>query len=256
MSPSGHRRAAPVAARPPRLGVPGFAHPLLAPAEWGQLVRADVPVDWVVFGAGTLGTPGGASGGPGARPDPHRLAAAVRLREARVRVLGHLDAGFGGRPFEELLSEAQRYLNWYRVDGFLLDAAPTDPAALPGTRRTVTALRTLVDRAYVVLQHGTHPCSGYAGLADQLVTFRGPWSAYRWARVPEWTAGHPPERFCHLVHGVPGSCLDEALGLARGQRAGTVYVTDRSDGDGADPWEVLPGYWDDLVSRIGPGVSE
>ncbi|MCC3772427.1 spherulation-specific family 4 protein [Streptomyces sp. UNOC14_S4] len=256
LSPSGHRRAAHTAVRPLRFGVPGFAHPLLAPAEWGELVRSDVPVDWVVLGAGSPVAPHGASGGPGARPDPYCLTAVTRLREAGVRVLGHLDTAFGERPFAELLSEAQRYLNWYKVDGFSLDASPTGPAALPVTRRTVNTLRTLLDRAYVVLQHGIHPCSGYAALADQLVTFRGPWAAYRWSQVPEWTAGHPPERFCHLVHGVPRSDLDEALRLARRRGAATVYVTDRATADGADPWEVLPGYWDDLVSRIGPGVSE
>ncbi len=256
LSPSGHRRAARAAGRPLRFGVPGFAHPLLAPAEWGELVRPGVPVDWVVFGAGALGECGKASGGPGTRPDPHCLAAVTRLHEAGVRVLGHLDAGFGERPFAELLSEAQRYLNWYKVDGFSLDATPTDPAALPGTRRTVASLRTLLERAYVVLQHGTHPCPAYAPLADQLVTFRGPWSAYSRSQAPDWTAAHPPERFCHLVHGVPPQHLDEALRIARGQGAGTVYVTDRSDQGETDPWEVMPGYWDELVSRIGPGVSE
>ncbi|MEU7109883.1 spherulation-specific family 4 protein [Streptomyces sp. NPDC046215] len=254
--PSGHRRAGPLADAPLRLGVPGFGHPLLAPAEWGELLRHDVPVDWVVLGSGGLGALGAASGGPGARPDPHCLAAAARLRGAGVRILGHLDLGFGERPFAELLAEAQRYLNWYKVGGFALDGCPTDPAALPGTRRTVAALRTLLERAYIVLVPGTHPSAGYASLADQLVTFRGPWPAYRWSQVAEWTADHPPERFCHLVHGVPAPHLDEALRIARWQGAGTIYVTDRTDRDEADPWEVMPGYWDEIVSRIGPGVSE
>ncbi|WP_425356973.1 hypothetical protein [Streptomyces inhibens] len=37
-------------------------------------------------------------------------------------------------------------------------------------------------------------------------------------------------------------------------------LTDRraagAAGAGGDAWESLPGYWDDFVSRIGPGVSE
>ncbi|PSJ24049.1 phage tail protein [Streptosporangium nondiastaticum] len=256
LSPPGQRRSR-VREAPLRFGVPGFAHPLLAPAEWGELLRADVPVEWVVLGSGAMAAPGGtASGGPGDRPDPYRVAAAARLREAGVRVLGHLDLRFGERPLGEVLSEAQRYLNWYRVDGFALDATPADPAALPGTRRTVASLRTVLDRAYVVLVHGTHPSPGYADVADQLVTFHGPWSAYRWSQVAEWTADFPPARFCHLVHGIPRAHLEEALRLARWQGAGTIYFTDRTDRDEADPWEVMPGYWDEIVSRIGPGVSE
>ncbi|MFI7384277.1 spherulation-specific family 4 protein [Streptomyces sp. NPDC049813] len=229
-------------------GIPGFAHPLVAPAEWAELTRPKAPLHWVVLNV---------ADGPGARPDPHCLEAAGRLRNAGVRVLGHVDMTYGARSFGEVVSDAHRFLDWYRVDGFSLDRCPTERTALPEVRRTVTTLRALVDDAYVVLGHGTHPYPGYAETADQLVTFTGPWSDYRWSQVAEWTADYPPERFCHFVHGTPRGHLDEALRIARWQGAGTVYFTDRTDRDGAgDPWEAMPGYWDEIVSRIGPGVSE
>ncbi|GHG57489.1 spherulation-specific family 4 protein [Streptomyces griseocarneus] len=252
----GHRRALSARKAPLRLAVPGFAHPLVAPAEWGGLQRAGLPLDWVVLGGSSLRESGGVTGGPGSRQDPYWLSAVVPLRTAGIRVLGHLDVGYGSRPFGELLSDAQRFLNWYRVDGFALGRCPADAASLPETRRVIGALRTLLDKAHVVLVHGTQPAAGYAALADQLVTFAGPWSRYRWSQAAEWTAEHPPERFCHLVHGVPRSHLDEALRIARWQGAGTVYFTDRTDHDQVDPWESLPGYWDEFVSRIGPAVSE
>ncbi|MEU3874526.1 MULTISPECIES: spherulation-specific family 4 protein [Streptomyces] len=256
MIPSGHRR--PLAARPAplRLAVPGFAHPLVAPAEWGGLQRAGLPLDWVTLGSTALRESDGVTGGPGARQDPYWLAAVVPLRTAGVRVLGHLDLAHGARPFGELLSDAQRFLNWYRVDGFLLARCPADAEALPEVRRVAGALRTVLERAHLVLAQGTHPSPGYAEVADQLVTFAGPWSGYRWSRAAEWTADHPPERFCHLVHGVPRSHLQEALRVARWQGAGTIYFTDRTDHGAVDPWESLPGYWDEIVSAIGPGLSE
>lgn len=229
-------------------GIPGYAHPLVAPAEWGELTRPGTPLHWVVLNV---------SSGPGTRPDPHCLEAVGRLRNAGVRVLGHLDATYGARAFGDLISEAHRYLDWYRADGFLLDRCPTGRAALPEVRRTVTTLRETCDDAHIVLGHGTHPYPGYAEHADQLVTFSGPWSDYRWSQVAEWTADHPPERFCHFVHGVPRGHLDEALRIARWQGASTIYFTDHTDRGGrTDPWETMPGYWDDLVSRIGTGVSE
>ncbi|MDT0434561.1 spherulation-specific family 4 protein [Streptomyces sp. NPDC005840] len=230
------------------LGVPGYAHPLVAPTEWAELTRPGTPLHWVVLNV---------ADGPGARPDPHCLEAAGRLRNAGVRVLGHLDTAHGARTFGEVVSEAHRYADWYRVDGFLLDRCPTGRAELPEIRRTVAALRTLVDGAHIVLGHGAHPYPGYAENADQLVTFTGPWSDYRWSQAAEWTADYPPERFCHFVHGVPRGHLDEALRVARWQGAATLYFTDRSDRDGRlDPWETMPGYWDEIVSRIGTGVSE
>ncbi|MFD9005284.1 spherulation-specific family 4 protein [Streptomyces sp. NPDC059582] len=229
-------------------GIPGYAHPLVAPTEWGELTRPGTPLHWVVLNV---------ADGPGVRPDPHCLEAAGRVRNAGVRVLGHLDTAHGTRPFADVISEAHRYIDWYRVDGFLLDRCPVERTALPGARRTVAALRALRDDTHIVLGHGTHPYPGYAENADQLVTFSGPWSDYRWSQVAEWTADYPPERFCHLVHGVPRGHLDEALRIARWQGASTIYFTDRTDRGGrVDPWETLPGYWDEIVSRIGTGVSE
>ncbi|WP_030781041.1 spherulation-specific family 4 protein [Streptomyces sp. NRRL S-920] len=229
-------------------GIPGFAHPLVAPLEWGELTRPGIPLKWVVLNV---------ANGPGERPDPHCLEAAGRLRNGGVRVLGHLDARYGTRPFGELLSDAHRYLDWYQVDGFSLDRCPTERTALPEVRRTVTTLRALVDHAHIVLGHGTHPYPGYAETGDQLVTFAGSWSDYRWSQVAEWTADYPPERFCHFVHGMPRGHLEEALRIARWQGASTIYFTDRVDGAGTgDLWETMPGYWDEIVSRIGTGVSE
>ena len=213
-------------------GIPGYAHPLVAPVEWGELTR----------------------------PDPRCLEAAGRLRNAGVRVLGHLDVTYGARAFGELVTVAHRYRDWYQVDGFLLDRCPTERTALPEVRRTATTLRALFGEGregHIVLGHGSHPYPGYAENADQLVTFSGPWSDYRWSQVAEWTADYPPERFCHFVHGVPRGHLDEALRVARWQGASTIYFTDRTDrGGSADPWESMPGYWDEIVSRIGTGVSE
>jgi hypothetical protein len=230
------------------VGVPGYAHPLVAPIEWAELTRPDTPLHWAVLNVAR---------GPGSRPDPHCLAAAGRLRSAGVRVLGHLDAAFGARSFGELISDGHRFLDWYQADGFYLSRCPTEPAGLPETERTTITLRALLDGAYVVFGHGRHPCSGYADVADQLVTFSGAWSDYRWSQAAQWTAQYPPERFCHLVHSVPRTHLDEALRIARWQGAATIYFTDRTDrGRGVDPWEALPGYWDEIVSRIGTGVSE
>lgn len=55
-----------------------------------------------------------------------------------------------------------------------------------------------------------------------------------------WPAAHPSRR---------GAAERPPAG------AGTGYVTGRRDRRGA-AWAPLPGYWDEIVSRIGTGVSE
>lgn len=250
-------------------GVPAFAHPLVAPTEWAELARPGAPLHWAAFDVAR---------GPGTRPDPLYTEVVGRVRENGVPVLGLLDCRRGTRPFGDLVADASHYLDRYRVDGFYLDRAPTVRADAAECRRVVTTLRALLrsDNAeeaeegegvrdathtadagadvsgggLIVLGHGEHPWPGYAELADQLVTFRGPWTGYRWSEAPEWTAAYPPERFVHLVHGLPRSHLDAALRIARWQGAATVCLTDRTDRDGADPWAGLPGYWHETVRML------
>ncbi|MFJ8975513.1 spherulation-specific family 4 protein [Streptomyces sp. NPDC102282] len=255
------------------VGVPGYAHPLLAPAEWAGLNRPGTPLHWAVLNI---------DNGPGARPDPHCLEAAGRLRNARERalhgevpddtvraaggrLLGHIDLAFGSRPFGELVADARSYLDWYRVGGFYLDRCPAERDGLPAVRRLTSTLAALLadsdsadeEGGRLVLGHGTHPHPGYAEAADQLVTFRGAWTDYRWSQVAEWTASYPPGRFAHFVHGVPRTHLEEAMRIARWQGAGTVFFTDRDGVRGqSDPFAAPPSYWDEFVSRIGPGISE
>ncbi|MBD0737885.1 spherulation-specific family 4 protein [Streptomyces sp. CBMA29] len=257
-------------------GVPAFAHPLVAPTEWAELARPGAPLHWAAFDVAR---------GPGTRPDPLYGEVVGRVRENGVPVLGLLDCRNGARAFGDLLADASHYLDWYRVDGFYLDRAPTGRADAAECRRVVTTLRALLRSetgdtddtehtddtertedsrkggaaasrvpesggGQIVLGHGEHPWPGYAELADQLVTFRGPWTSYRWSEAPEWTAAYPPERFVHLVHGLPRSHLDTALRIARWQGASTVCLTDRTDRDGADPWAGLAGYWHESVRML------
>jgi hypothetical protein len=254
-------------------GVPAFAHPLVAPAEWAELARPGAPLHWVAFDVRR---------GPGARPDPLYTQALARVRENRVPVLGLLDCGHGSRPFGELVSDASHYLDWYRVDGFYLDRAPALPAQTPECRRVVSTLRAMLGRelarasrrdpgnggpdgggaprpaaeggarddGLIVLAPGAYPHPGYADAADQLVVFNGPWTRYRWSEAPQWSADCPASRFAHLVHGLPVTHLDAALRIARWQGAATLCVTDRTDRDGADPWAGLPGYWHEAVRKL------
>lgn len=226
-------------------GVPAYAHPLVAPAEWAELARPGAPLHWAAFDVAR---------GPGSRRDPLYGEVVGRIRENGVPVLGLLDARRGTRPYAELVSDAAGYLEWYRVDGFYLDRAPIDRADAPECRRLVTALRTMLADAgrppHIVLGHGEHPWAGYAELDAQLVTFNGPWTRYRWSQAPEWTAAYPRDRFAHLVHGLPKSHLETALRIARWQGASTVCLTDRTDRDGADPWAGLPAHWHETVRLL------
>jgi hypothetical protein len=259
-------------------GAPAFAHPLVAAAEWAELARRGAPLHWAAFDVRR---------GPGSRPDPLYAEALDRVRENRVPVLGLLDCVHGARPFGELVFDASHYRDWYRVDGFYLDRAPTLRSESAECRRVTSALRAMLGKepardasaprtgagsatgpgsgpgagsgpgsgaasggGLIVLAPGAYPDPSYAEAADQLVVFNGPWTRYRWSEAPEWSAAYPPSRFAHLVHGLSANHLDTALRIARWQGAATVCLTDRTDRDGADPWAGLPGYWHEAVRKV------
>lgn len=207
--------------------VPLYVHPSDDPGAWHRLIEA---------AAGTYAVVLNPASGPGAVPDPAFAAAAGALRTAGARLLGYVDTDYGTRDPAEVEADVVRHREWYGTDGCFLDQVPALPDELPAVRRLVRSVRRL-GAAPVVLNPGVHPAPGYARLADLLVTFEGHWSAYVSAfSRPEWTARHPPERFCHLVYGVPEALVPLAVRTAADRGAG---VAGPVTGELPNPWAKL-----------------
>jgi Spherulation-specific family 4 len=224
-------RPGPAAARPaqpaPRLIVPAYFHPAVAPGDWAALARAAGQLRLVVLNPAS---------GPGDRPDPVALRALEPLRAAGVAVAGYVDTDYGRRPSQAALADISRYQDWYGTEGVLFDrvsAGPEDLRHYAGLARRARKLGA----GTVVFNHGVHPYPGYARHADVLGTFEGPWSVYLEQAMPQWTRSWPADRFYHVVYSVPRPQLANALLLAARRRAACVYVTDRG---GGNPYDRLP----------------
>lgn len=205
--------------------VPLYEHPADRPADWEALIRSADRLRAVVLNPDS---------GPGPGADSGFLAVTHRLRDAGVPVVGYVDTDYGRRSHGEVVGDLLRYRDWYGTDGAFLDQAAGEGEFLPHYRRLAVAARAAGART-LVLNHGAHPHPGYAELADVLVTFEGPWDAYQEAVVPEWTGAHSPERFCHLVYGVPDGAPAAELALSRG-----AAVHCAVPGAGTHPWCSLP----------------
>lgn len=221
------------AGRVASVAVPAYFHP--AALDWAALAdpRLGAVVLNVDSGAGTV-------------RDRAFAAVARRTSAAGVRLAGYVDTAYGRRPPGEVAAEVMRYRLWYGIRTAFLDQVSAVPGDVPRYRRIVAAARGR-GAEYVVLNHGTYPDAGYARLADLLVTFEGPWSAYQHVRAPAWAARLPADRFCHLVYAAPQAVLARALARAGRRNAGVVYVTDRA---GANPWSGLPGYFSRELSLV------
>ncbi|TMQ90730.1 hypothetical protein ETD83_34105 [Actinomadura soli] len=184
--------------------------------------------------------------GAGTVRDRGFAATAHRMAEAGVPLAGYVDTAYGARPVRAVEDEVARYWKWYGIRRVFLDQVSAVPGHVLRYRRVVAGVRGRGVR-HVVLNHGTYPDAAYADLADLLVTFEGPWSAYQHVRVPAWAARLPAERFCHLIYAAPQAVLARALARAGRRNAGVVYVTDRA---GANPWIGLPGYFSRELSLV------
>jgi hypothetical protein len=208
--------------------VPLYVHPAQDPAAWQLLARSADRLYGVVLNAAS---------GPGTEPDPAFVSAARALRAAGTRVLGYVDLDYGVRPESAVLLDVDRHREWYGADGCFFDQVPADRSALPACRRVIRAARRSGVET-VVLNPGVHPAPGYARIADLVVTFEGPWPVYVSSFTrPRWTARHPPERFCHLVYGVPPALarVAERSALERGA-AVSCAVPDHLP----NPWTAPP----------------
>ncbi|BCM72647.1 MULTISPECIES: spherulation-specific family 4 protein [Streptomyces] len=207
--------------------VPLYVHPAEDPGAWHRLIASADRTYAVVLNP---------ADGPGSAPDPAYTAAARALRAAGARLLGYVDTDYGVRDRALIVEEARRHQTWYAADGCFLDRVTAGPEGLSACRRTVRELRRL-GTGTVVLNPGVHPAPGYARLADLTVTFEGHWTTYVSAFTrPPWTARHPPDRFCHLVYGVPEALVPLAVRTARERGAA---VSGPVTGEPPNPWAGL-----------------
>lgn len=209
-----------------RLAVPAYFHPSYDPTGWRVLAGLGDALSFAILNPDS---------GPGHAADAAYMEHIRAINAAGGRVIGYVDTDYGRRPCAAVLRDLVRYQSWYGLPGVFLDQVASGPEHLAHYRRIADAARRCgVD--LLVVNPGVTPDAGYAALADVVVTFEGPWSAYCDHVPADWIRDLPPGRICNLVHSAPRELLGSALGLAAERHAGAVYVTERT---GANPWGSL-----------------
>lgn len=181
--------------------------------------------------------------GPGERPSAAYRWAIERAQASGARVLGYVATTYGARVAGAVEADVERYREWYAVDGIFLDEVTHDEAGLP----YYEALSRAIDAPLLVLNPGIAPARGYFDLADQIVTYEGPFADYapRLAREPEWLSEVPREQLAHLIY---AASREQAVSLfAAPARSGSLYVT---SGVQPNPWGTPPPYLRDEQAAI------
>jgi hypothetical protein len=199
--------------------------------------------------------------GPGDAINQDYVHQVVRSQAAGLTVMGYTHTSYGTRDQSQVLSEIDKYYDWYKVDGIFLDEVSTDcnyaDSYYKGLYDYIKA-KTSVKGQLVVLNPGTRTRECYLSVGDILLTFEDTFLVYRQITWPPgWEANYPTDRFWHLViRAGTTEDMKDAVSLSKQRHAGWVYVTpDR----GPNPWDTLPSepYWsEELTAVVGAPAEE
>lgn len=226
--------------------VPAYFYPSWMPSlnEWHQLT-------WAAQQGADVTAIMNPGNGPGLAPNSDYIASVDEFRAAGGKVIGYVYTCYGinlctpevppTRSTAEVLADAQKYADWYQVDGVFLDEMATQPGALPFYQGVSSALRAAHPGWQIVGNPGVTPTAGYAALADALMSFEGSYSDFVGGSFLSGLTNAASTGA--IVHSVATlEQMQEVMGLARQHGLGAIYITDGTMASG-NPYLHLPSYW-------------
>lgn len=252
-----------------QVAVPAYIPPETDPAAWDRLIGASSDKVGIVVA--------NVASGPGPSTNAAWSDVMARTHNSGKRVLGYVDTGYlgltgkatrtGEQSSDGWSRQIQRDIDaWYEqypgmVDGIFFDRAANTCGA---DDADADLYRAIDDRqksghpgSVTVLNVGTTMPQCYEDAADVLVTYESTYDGYVANanqagdgnyQSPGWTPTDP-DKFWHIVYGVPSAQVEAVIATARDRGAGHVYVTDRTM---PNPYETLPAdpYWSTEQSSV------
>jgi hypothetical protein len=175
------------------------------------------------------------------------------LRNAKVRILGYVPTNYAKREKQKIQEDIDTYIRHYDIDGIFFDEAANIAPYKDFYAQLAAYIRTKTKLTWVVLNPGVPTAPVYVdtqhSIADTVVTFEQTYA--HWIKAsgpPDWTYALTASRFALLVHTAPDiSAMKRAIDLGTMRHYGYVYITNDM---GANPWDTLPSYWQDMVHYI------
>ncbi len=240
--------------------VPAYFYPSFDPAQsyWDELTAA------AASGANITAIMNPANG-PGSAFNSDYAAAVTNFRAAGGKVLGYVYTCYGGaqcftslpptQSTAQVLADAQRYADWYGVDGIFLDEMSNRLVDLPYYTTVAQGLRSAHSDWQIVGNPGTSTPAAYLAVADTLVTFENGTGSYANAATEPWMLTADPSRQANLFYNVAtADAMRVLLAQASARNVGYLYVTDDryivGDPTAPNPWDRLPSYWDAEVAAV------
>ena len=240
--------------------VPAYFYPSSGPTQsyWDELTAA------AASGASVTAIMNPANG-PGSAFNRDYAAAVNSFRAAGGKVLGYVYTCYGGtqcftglpptQTTAQVLEAAQRYADWYGVDGIFLDEMSNRLSDLPYYQTVAAGLRAAHAGWRIVGNPGTSTPAAYLDVADTLVTLETGTGSYATATTEPWMLTADPMRQANLFYNVASAdAMRALLAEAVARNVGYVYITDdrfiAGDPSAPNPWDQLPSYWNAEVAAV------
>lgn len=234
--------AVPETTPPLRLLVPAYFYPADEGLKsWDRLLEAPSPGDLVV-----IINP---ASGPGDKADPNYAHVVGRAAKAGLTLVGYVTTSYGKRPAADVKADVDRWVSFYpAVRGVFFDEQNSGADFVDYLANLYDYVHQKDGLKLVVTNPGTTCAAGFwtRPATDVCGVFEGS-KGFEGLRLPEGVEKLPPSRFAAVAHEVATAermraCLAEAA-----KSVGYVYIT---DGEGANPYDRLPRYWDEERAAV------
>jgi hypothetical protein len=186
--------------------------------------------------------------GAGTGPLSHFQTLVTQAQQAGITVLGYSSTVYAQRPISSVETEVRDYKSWYGVNGIFLDLTQGTPGEFSYYQTLANFIRSIIPNGVVWLNPGDYPDPEFMSIANVVMVFEGPYSAYLSDQVPGWISRYSPSQFAHVIYETPASDLASAVSLSRERRAGHLFVTDLSGA--GNPYGALPSYWSQEAGAV------
>ena len=176
--------------------------------------------------------------GPGSKKVSGISGYVSQLKSVGARPVGYISTSYGSVSSSSVNSQIDRYASWYGATGIFLDEVADSTSK-------ISYYKAIYSYAHgkgllVVANPGTFVPSGYASVADVLVTYEDPMSRGWSSQKPSsWTAGYSPSKIGAIVYATPSASMKTVVDRAVAIKYGWIFV---SDGSGNDPFGRAPSY--------------
>jgi len=223
--------------------VPAYFYPSGAGLTyWNQMTTAvaTIPITAILNPAS----------GPGAASDPNYASAVDALRAAGGEVIGYVHTSYGARSSAAVLAEVNSYASFYHLDGIFVDEMDNTLGSLNYYTGLYSSIKAAHPTWSVFGNPGTTTLEQYltGPAADVLTVFEGDGVNYPGYTPSSWNFNYDRSHFANVIYNVSTAAVMQSdVALAAARNAGYVYVTDDNL---PNPYDSLPSYWDQEVSKI------